>query len=114
VHREDFIRVTQIGTLDLDASRALHREIVGRLKTTGVPHVLIDMRRTAPGLRLTNTDLFELGVASGTQLALAQGRIACRFAWTKRPTRSSSNRSPEGRAPLGGHSPHSSLPFRGS
>ena len=36
VHPEDFTRVTQTGTLDLDASRGLLREIVGSLKTTGV------------------------------------------------------------------------------
>ena len=48
VHPEDFIRVTQTGAVDIEASRELLREIVSRLKATGVHHVLIDMRQTTP------------------------------------------------------------------
>jgi hypothetical protein len=76
VHPEDFIRVTQTGALDVEASRVLLREVVSRLRATGVQHVLVDMRQTAPEARLTKAELFELGVAFGTQSALARGRIA--------------------------------------
>jgi len=76
VHPEDFIRVTQTGAVDIEASRQLLREIVSRLKATGVHHVLIDMRQTTPGVHLTKSELFELGVAFGTQPVLARGRVA--------------------------------------
>jgi hypothetical protein len=76
VHPEDFIRATQTGAVDIDASRELLREIVSRLKATGVHHVLIDMRQTTPGIHLTKSELFEVGVAFGTQPVLARGRIA--------------------------------------
>lgn len=76
VHPEDFIRVTQTGAVDIEASRELLRDIVSRLKATGVHHVLIDMRQTTPGVHLTKSELFELGVAFGTQPVLARGRVA--------------------------------------
>ena len=57
VHPEDFIRATQTGALDLDASRELLRGIVSRLKAAGVHHVLIDLRQTTPGEHLSKSEL---------------------------------------------------------
>ena len=76
VHPEEFIRATPVGAVDIDASRELLRSIVSTLKARGVRHVLIDMRETAPGAHLSKGELFELGIAFGTQSALERGRIA--------------------------------------
>ncbi len=77
VHSEDFIRATPVGTVDMDASRELLRGIISTLKkTTGVHHVLIDLRETAPGIHLSKVELFELGVAFATRVVPEHGRIA--------------------------------------
>jgi hypothetical protein len=61
--------------LDLDASRKLLVEVVSAIRGAGEHNVLIDTRATAP-TRLSKTDLWKLGVAAGTQPALAHGRVA--------------------------------------
>jgi hypothetical protein len=83
VHPEDFVRATQTGAVDVVGSRELLRQIVSRLKATGVHHVLIDLRQTTPGQHLSKSELFELGVAFGTQSALARGRIALLVSFDK-------------------------------
>jgi hypothetical protein len=72
--------------LDLDASRKL---LVSAIRGAGEHNVLIDTRATAP-TRLSKTDLWKLGVAAGTQPALAHGKWPCWFPSTRRKTRSSS------------------------
>src|SRR5262249_15318108 len=64
--------VTRVKILRAEAPR----NSAARLKATGVHHVLIDMRETLPGVRLTKPELFEPGVGFGTQPVLARGRIA--------------------------------------
>ena len=75
VHTSDFIRATADGRLDLDLSRKLLVEVVSATQSAGEHNVLIDTRAAAP-TRLSRTDLWKLGVAAGTQPALAQGRVA--------------------------------------
>ena len=75
VHTSDFIRATADGRLDLDLSRKLLAEVVSATQSAGEHNVLIDTRAAAP-TRLSRTDLWKLGVAAGTQPALAQGRVA--------------------------------------
>ena len=45
------------------------------IRTAGNHNVLIDTRGAEPG-RLSKSDLFQLGVAVGTQSVLTRGRIA--------------------------------------
>ena len=61
--------------MDLDLSRKLLVEVVSATQSAGEHNVLIDTRAAAP-TRLSRTDLWKLGVAAGTQPALAQGRVA--------------------------------------
>jgi hypothetical protein len=75
VHTSDFIRAMADGRLDLDLSRKLLVEAVSATQSAGEHNVLIDTRAAAP-TRLSRTDLWKLGVAAGTQPALAQGRVA--------------------------------------
>ena len=75
VHTSDFSRATADGRLDLDLSRKLLVEVVSAIRSAGEHNVLIDTRAAAP-TRLSRTDLWKLGVAAGTQPALAQGRVA--------------------------------------
>ena len=75
IQTRDFIRAKPDGALDLDASRKLLVEVVSAIRRAGEHNVLIDTRAAAP-TRLSRTDLWKLGVAAGTQPALAQGRVA--------------------------------------
>jgi hypothetical protein len=75
VQTRDFIRARPDGALDLEASRQLLLEVVSALHKAGKHSVLIDTRAAAP-VRLSTTDLWNLGVAAGTQPALARGRVA--------------------------------------
>jgi hypothetical protein len=75
VHTRDFIRARADGALDLDASRKLLVEVVAAIRKAGEENVLIDTRAAAP-TRLSSTDLWTLGVAAGTQPALARGKVA--------------------------------------
>jgi hypothetical protein len=61
--------------LDLDASRRLLVKVVSAIRRAGEHNALIDTRAAAP-TRLSRTDLWKLGVAAGTQPALAQRRVA--------------------------------------
>jgi hypothetical protein len=61
--------------LDLDVSRKLLVEVVSAIQSAGEHHVLIDTRAAAP-TRLSRADLWQLGVAAGTQRALARGKVA--------------------------------------
>jgi hypothetical protein len=71
----DFIRARPDGALDLDASRQLLVDVVAAIRRAGEDNVLIDTRVAAPA-RLSSTDLWNLGVAVGTQPALARARVA--------------------------------------
>jgi hypothetical protein len=75
VHTRDFIRARPDGALDLEASRTLLVDVVSAIRRAGEHNVLIDTRAAVP-TRLARTDLWKLGVAAGTQPALAQGRVA--------------------------------------
>jgi hypothetical protein len=75
IHTSDFIRAKADGALDLEASRKLLVEVVSAMKSAGEHNVLIDTRAAAP-TRLSRTDLWNLGVAAGTQPALVRGRVA--------------------------------------
>jgi hypothetical protein len=75
IQTRDFIRAKPDGALDLDASRKLLVEVVSAIRRAGEHNVLIDTRAAAPN-RLSRTDLWKLGVAAGTQPALAQRRVA--------------------------------------
>lgn len=75
VQTGDFIRARADGRLDLDASRKLLVDVVSAMRATEEHNVLIDTRAAAP-TRLSRTDLWNLGVAAGTQPALVQGRVA--------------------------------------
>jgi hypothetical protein len=75
IQTRDFIRARPDGALDLDASRKLLVEVVSTIRTAGEHNVLVDTRAAAPA-RLSRTDLWNLGVAAGTQPALARGRVA--------------------------------------
>ena len=75
VQTTDFIRARPDGRLDVDASRQLLVEVVSAMRSAGDHNVLIDTRAAAP-VRLSSTDLWNLGVAAGTQPALAWGRVA--------------------------------------
>ena len=75
IQTRDFIRASADGALDLDASRRLLVDVVSAIRRAGEHNVLIDTRAAAP-TRLSRTDLWKLGVAAGTQPALAQGRVA--------------------------------------
>jgi hypothetical protein len=75
VHTRDFIRARPDGALDLEASRTLLVDVVSAIRRAGEHNVLIDTRAAAP-TRLSRTDLWQLGVAAGTQPALAQSRVA--------------------------------------
>jgi hypothetical protein len=75
VQTRDFIRARPDGALDLDASRRLLVEVVAAIRRAGADDVLIDTRVAAP-VRLSSTDLWNLGVAAGTQPALAHGKVA--------------------------------------
>jgi hypothetical protein len=75
VQTRDFIRARPDGALDLDASRALLVDVVAAIRRAGQDTVLIDTRAASP-IRLSSTDLWTLGVAAGTQPALARARIA--------------------------------------
>jgi hypothetical protein len=75
VHTRDFIRARSDGRLDLDASRKLLIDVVSAMRTAQEQNVLIDTRAAAP-TRLSRNDLWKLGVAAGTQPALARARVA--------------------------------------
>jgi hypothetical protein len=75
VQTADFIRAKPDGRLDLETSRKLLVEVVSALRTAGEHNVLIDTRAAAP-THLSRADLWTLGVAAGTQPALARGRVA--------------------------------------
>jgi hypothetical protein len=75
VETRDFIRARPDGALDLDASRTLLVEVVSAIRRAGEHNVLIDTR-AAPLTPLSRSDLWTLGVAAGTQPALARGRVA--------------------------------------
>jgi hypothetical protein len=75
VQTGDFIRARTDGKLDLDTSRKLLVDVVSAMRTTDEHNVLIDTRAASPTL-LSKTDLWNLGVAAGTQPALARGRVA--------------------------------------
>jgi hypothetical protein len=75
IHTRDFIRARPDGALDLEASRGLLVEVVSAIRSAGEHNVLIDTRAAAP-TRLSRADLWTLGVAAGTQPALAHGRVA--------------------------------------
>lgn len=75
VHTRDFIRAQPDGSLDLDTSRKLLVDVVSAMRTAEEHNVLIDTRATLPA-RLSKNDLWNLGVAAGTQRVLAQGRVA--------------------------------------
>jgi hypothetical protein len=75
VQTRDFIRARPDGALDLDASRRVLVEVVAAIRRAGSDNVLIDTRAAAP-VRLSSTDLWNLGVAAGTQPALARAKVA--------------------------------------
>jgi hypothetical protein len=75
VQAGDFIRARPDGKADLDASRQLLVDVVSAMRTTDAHNVLIDTRAAGPFL-LSTSDLWTLGVAAGTQPALARGRVA--------------------------------------
>jgi hypothetical protein len=75
VQTGDFIRAAPDGRLDLDTSRQLLVDVVSAMRAADEHNVLIDTRAAAPTL-LSKTDLWNLGVAAGTQPALARGRVA--------------------------------------
>ena len=75
VQTGDFIRARPDGRLDPDTSRRLLVDVVSAMRTTDEHNVLIDTRAAAPAL-LSKADLWNLGVAAGTQPALARGRVA--------------------------------------
>jgi hypothetical protein len=75
IRTRDFIRARPDGALDIEASRTLLVDVVSAMRQAGEHNVLIDTRAAAP-IRLSKTDLWKLGVAAGTQPALAQGRVA--------------------------------------
>ena len=75
IQTRDFIRARPDGALDLDASRKLLVEVVSATRRAGEHNVLVDTRAAAP-TRLSRTDLWKLAIVSGTQPALAQGRVA--------------------------------------
>jgi hypothetical protein len=75
VQTRDFIRARPDGALDLDASRQLLVDVVAAVRTAGEHNVLIDTRAAEP-VRLSSSDLWTLGVAAGTQPALARARVA--------------------------------------
>ena len=75
IQTHDFIRASSDGALDLDTSRKLLVDVVSAIRKSGERNVLIDTRAAAP-TRLSTTDLWKLGVAAGTQPALAEARVA--------------------------------------
>ena len=75
IHTRDFIRAKADGALNLEASRKLLVDVVSAIRTAGEHNALIDTRAAAP-TGLPSTDLWTLGVAAGTQPALARGRVA--------------------------------------
>ena len=75
IQTRDFIRARPDGALDLDASRKLLVEVVSAIRRAGEHNVLIDTRAAAP-TRLSTNDLWQLGVAAGTQPAFARARVA--------------------------------------
>ena len=72
------------------------------------------MRQTAPGLRLTNAELFELGVAYGTQSAIARGRIALLVGLDEPADAEFFESVARGQGTNSARSRNSSLPLRGS
>jgi hypothetical protein len=75
VQTSDFIRARPDGALDLEASRKLLLEVVSAIRRAGEHNVLIDTRAAAP-TRLSTKDLWQLGVAVGTQPLLARSKVA--------------------------------------
>ncbi len=75
VQTTDFVRARSDGALDIEASRKLLIEVVSAIRSAGVHNVLIDTRAAAP-TRLSTRDLWELGVAAGTNPLLARARVA--------------------------------------
>ena len=74
VQTSDFIRAKPDGALDLEASRQLLLEVVSVIRRAGEHSVLIDTRTAAP--TLSTNDLWQLGVAAGTQPLLARAKVA--------------------------------------
>ena len=75
IQTHDFIRARSDGALDLETSRKVLVDVVSAIRKSGEHNVLIDTRAAAP-TRLSTTDLWALGVAVGTQPALAEARVA--------------------------------------
>lgn len=75
VQTSDFIRARADGRLDLEASRKLLVDVVTAVRRAGEHNVLIDTRAATP-TRLSRSDLWQLGIAVGTQRALTRGRVA--------------------------------------
>lgn len=74
VQTGDFVRAKPDGRLDFDTSRKLLVGVVSAMRTTEEHNALIDTRAAAPA-RLSKTDLWNLGVAAGTQPALDEGEL---------------------------------------
>ena len=73
IHTRDFIRATDDGTLDADATRRLLKDVVHAIQTAEEHHVIIDTATTG---RLSRSDLLGLGVAAGTHAANGRGKTA--------------------------------------
>ena len=74
IHAQDFIRAQPDGALDLTASRNLLKDLVAGLDTAGKYHVLVDTR--GADVRLSMTEIFELGEAVAAAPALANTKFA--------------------------------------
>jgi hypothetical protein len=75
IQTADFIRARADGRLDLETSRKLLVEVVSAVRSAGEHNVIIDTRAAGP-TRLAAADLWTLGIAAGTQPALARARVA--------------------------------------
>jgi hypothetical protein len=74
IHPKDFIRTTVEGALDLPTSRQILLEIASIIESPGAYHVLIDTRQAQ--VRLSTTDVYELGVAVASRPAVAHSKTA--------------------------------------
>lgn len=74
IQTQDFIRAAPDGTLDLTASRNLLKDLVTQFDTAGQYPVLVDTRGAE--VRLSITNIFELGVALTAEPALAREKVA--------------------------------------
>lgn len=72
IHTQDFIRADAEGTLDLNASRKILKDLLTTVDTGAQYHVLIDTR--AADVRLSTIDIYTLAVAVAEEPTFAGNR----------------------------------------